>query len=96
MKEFKLLNVTDMFDILNSYVNCLIIIFLRILIILIISIIIKSCHVLFTSRAPAPTLAESSLVFQLVKFKKNISVNYTFILKNIERSHSHSGFSTYV
>ena len=43
------------------------------------------------------TFSESSLVFQLVKMKNNISVNDTLILKKIEeRSHSHSGFSTYV
>ena len=43
----------------------------------------------------AHTFAESSLVFQLVKMKNNISVNDTWILKKIEeRSHSHSGFST--
>ena len=45
----------------------------------------------------AHTFAESSLVFQLVIMKNNISVNNTLILKKIEeRSHSHSGFSTYV
>ena len=43
----------------------------------------------------AHTFAESSLVFQLVNMKNNISVNDTLILKKIEeRSHSHSGFST--
>ena len=45
----------------------------------------------------AHTFVESSLVFQLVTMKNNISVNDTLILKKIEeRSHSHSGFSTYV
>ena len=45
----------------------------------------------------AHTFAESSLVFQLVKMKNNISVNDTLIMKKIEeRSHSHSGFSIYV
>ena len=104
MKELNLLNVSDMFslkilnflhklshddlplyfDIYRSYLNKIV-----------------TPYSLGMHPLPLPviahTFAESSLVFHLVKMKNNISVNDTLILKRIEeRSHSHSGFSTYV
>ena len=104
MKELNLLNVSDMFslkilkclhklshddlplyfDIYRSYLNKIV-----------------TPYSLRKHPLPLPVIAhtfvESSLVFQLVKMKNNISVNDTLILKKIEeRSHSHSGFSTYV
>ena len=104
MKEFNLLNVSDMFsldikkcihklshddlllyfDIYRSYLNKTVIPYSR-------------CKHPLPLPAIAHTFAESSLIFQLIKMKNNISVNNTLILKKIEeRSHSHSGFSTYI
>ena len=41
--------------------------------------------------------AESSLIYQLVQMKNNITLNDSLILQKLdERSHSYTGFSKYV
>ena len=54
-----------------------------------------SCLIHFHSPSFAHTFAKSSLIFQLVNLKNNISVNDSLILKKIkERNHAHSALGT--